>query len=268
MSSLAERLRTGEHLSGAILKMSSPGFVELCGHLGFDLVVIDAEHGAGDTLVLEHHLRAAASAGVPVLVRIPANDPVWIQSVLDAGAAGVIVPHVGTPEQATAAVAAAHYPPFGSRGLAMTTRAGHQGTGRLEDHLRTAHEQTVVVVQLEDRSAADNVAAIAATPGVDAAWIGPNDLALALGHLRPDEPEVQAVINGIAAAVVASPAALVALCNDRADAARWRDLGATVSLFTAHRMFIEGARAALPAPEDGRAIGQRSGAGPVDSRRT
>ncbi|MCQ0010753.1 HpcH/HpaI aldolase family protein [Actinomadura madurae] len=184
--------------------------------------------------MLENHIRAADSAGVPVLVRVTANQPVQILHALDAGAAGVIVPHVDTAEQAAAAVRAAHYPPHGSRGFALSTRAGRYGATRTDVHMRTA-ERTLVIAQIEDVAALPHVAAIAATPRLDAVWVGPSDLSLSLGRPgRPDHPDVLAAIDRIVADTHrAANAKLCVLARDEREAGSWRRRGADIVLFNA-----------------------------------
>lgn len=157
---LVSRIRRREQLLGLIIKLPNPALVEVAGHLGYDFVLLDTEHGAADTLELEHHLRAADSAGIDVLVRVGANEPLQILRALDAGATGIIAPHVDTPQEAAQAVNAAHYPPVGKRGLAASTRAGRHSTSTLADHLDRARRETTVVVQIEDKKAVDHAPAI------------------------------------------------------------------------------------------------------------
>lgn len=96
----------------------------MCAAAGFDFAFIDGEHGSGEALELEHHVRAAESFGMPAVVRIASHQPSEILRALDIGAEGIIIPHVNTWAEAEAVVKAAHYPPIGRRGLATTTRAG------------------------------------------------------------------------------------------------------------------------------------------------
>jgi 4-hydroxy-2-oxoheptanedioate aldolase len=205
----------------------------LVGHAGFDLVVIDTEHGSADHTELEHHLRAADSADIPALVRVGSNDPVAILRALDAGAAGVIVPHVGDVGEAQAAVRAAHYPPAGRRGLALSTRAGRYGTLPLDEHLAAAAASTLVVAQLEDEHAVPHSGRIAATPGLNAVWIGPSDLSLSLGLPgQLNHPTVVGAIDHIAAEVTASAhCALCVLADSVEQALSWQRRGARIVLF-------------------------------------
>jgi 4-hydroxy-2-oxoheptanedioate aldolase len=177
---LCTRLRAGEHLRLLFVKMPAPAEVELAGLTGFDAVILDTEHGTDQHL--EEHLRAADAVGLPALVRVPGPDPAPILRALDAGATGIVVAHVTDAGSAEQAVAAAHYPPRGRRGLALTTRAGRHGTARLSDHLQRAAEQTLVFVQIEDGEAVAQTDAICLVDGVDAVLIGATDLSISLGH--------------------------------------------------------------------------------------
>lgn len=232
---IAERLRAREGLVGVVLKMPAPALAELAGHVGLDLIVLDTEHGPNGADLLEQHLRAADSAEIPVLVRISANDRTQILAALDAGAAGIIVPHVNTAEEAAAAVRAAHYPPLGDRGFALTTRAGRYGTRRPDFHLGDAAEHTTVIVQIEDVAAIPHVAAIAATPRLDAIWVGPSDLSLSLG--RPSQfshPDVVAAVDQIEEQIrLARNAQLCVIVRNEEDARSWRRRGAGIVLFGA-----------------------------------
>lgn len=241
MTPLAARLRAGSPQLGAIVKMPSPATVELLGHTGFDLAVLDTEHGAGGTDALEHHLRAADSVGLEAVVRVGGLDRAEILRALDAGASGVIVPHISTGAEARLAVAAAHYPPLGSRGLALSTRAGQQGTRPLAEHLRRAAADTVVIAQIEDATAVDNALEIAATPYLNAVWVGPGDLSLSLGHpgdlAHPDvDRAIGRVVEGVRRA---RNAALCVLVDDEHQARAWEARGASLLLFSAVALFAE-----------------------------
>lgn len=163
---------------GALVRTPAQQLVELSGLAGFDVVVLDTEHGPLDGLA--EHLVAARAVGAATLVRVGATDRVEIQRALDAGARGVVVPHVRDAAQARAAVAAAHYPPRGERGYAGYTRAADYGLIDTTTHLaRAAH--TAVVVMIEDAEGVAGVAEILAVDGVDGVLVGPADLAVALG---------------------------------------------------------------------------------------
>jgi 4-hydroxy-2-oxoheptanedioate aldolase len=232
---LAARIAAREPLAGLLVKMPCAAVIEVAGYAGFDFVVIDTEHGGRDSQALEHHLRAADVAGVPALVRIPRNNGHEMLFALDAGATGLVVPRVVDVADVDRVVDAALYPPAGTRGLALSTRAGRQGLRSVEEHLEHARRNTVLVVQIEDVEAIPNAAAIAAHPHADAVFIGPSDLSSALGHPgRADHPEVQAAIDEIAAAVLAQErTALCTLATSAPAVAALRERGNSMTVFSA-----------------------------------
>jgi 4-hydroxy-2-oxoheptanedioate aldolase len=214
---LATRLRAGEHLRLLFVKMPAPAEVELAGLTGLDAVILDTEHGTDQ--YLEEHLRAADTAGIPALVRVPGTDPAPILRALDAGATGIMVAHVTDAESAERAVTAAHYPPIGRRGLALTTRAGRHGTTRLSEHLRRAAEQTLVFVQIEDSEAVAQTDAICRISGVDAVLIGATDLSISLGHPgEPEHPEVTRAIRTITDQALARRVPVATVVSSRLEA--------------------------------------------------
>ena len=127
---LKARIAARVPLYGAFVPMPSPAVVEMCAHAGFDFVILDREHGAAGTETIEHHVRAADAAGIPSIVRVPGRAPEHALHALDAGANGILMPHVIVPEDASAAVGAAHFPPRGIRGMSTSTRAAATGSRR------------------------------------------------------------------------------------------------------------------------------------------
>jgi 4-hydroxy-2-oxoheptanedioate aldolase len=229
--SLATRLREGENLVGLIVKMSAPVNVELAGHVGYDVVVIDTEHGASGGIELDHHIRAADSVGIPVLVRVGTLDRVEIARALDAGATGIIVPQVESAEEARAAVSLSHYPPFGRRGFATSTRAGNHGTTPGAHHLAEARANTMVVVQIESRAGVDNVREILDVDGVSAVWLGLADLSLELGAFgNLDNPQVAAAIDTVVESTDLAGMPLIVIADNENDGMHWTSRGARVLL--------------------------------------
>ena len=142
---------------------------------GFDYVCVDLQHGAVDHSDAVPMFQAIRSGGAAPVARVPANDPAAIGKVLDAGALGVLVPMVDSAADAARAVAACRYPPRGTRSFGPVRAASIMGS-ELADL-----EQVVCAVMVETRAGLDRVDEIAATPGVDAIYVGPADLAVALG---------------------------------------------------------------------------------------
>jgi 2-keto-3-deoxy-L-rhamnonate aldolase RhmA len=232
---LAERIRRGDALAGLLVKMPAAAVVEMAAHVGFDFVVIDTEHGARDSHLLEAHVRAADAAGIPALLRVPRGNGHEMLFALDAGVVGLVVPRVVSPSDVDAIVRAAFYPPVGNRGLALSTRAGHHGLRDVGTHVETALRDTVVVVQIEDAEALPNAASIAAHPRVDAIFIGPNDLSSSMGWPGEcDHPAVRAAVEEVAAAALAADAtALCMLATSAEEALAWRRRGASMTILTA-----------------------------------
>ena len=179
---LRARLTAGERLCGILLRIPNPMLVDMAGTNGYAFVLLDTEHGIADQKDIAEHITAARAVGLPTLVRIGEGEWPLALRVLDAGAEGLVVPHVRDARDAERAVRAAHYPPLGERGFATYTAAGRWGKNAPADHAAGAAERTVVVAMIEDVAGVANASEIAATPGVDAVFVGPSDLAASLGY--------------------------------------------------------------------------------------
>ncbi|UTW10824.1 HpcH/HpaI aldolase family protein [Marinobacterium rhizophilum] len=198
LNPLKQKLAAGEAVCGMLNSVPSPWLVEMLGYAGYDFVVLDMEHLSVNPETLEHMIRAAESAGIAALVRVPGVDPGAIGRALDAGAQGIVVPRVNDASEARAVVAAARYQPQGQRGVTGGRTTGF-GTLPLADYLARANAETLVVLMIESRAGVENLDAIVQVPGVD--WIleGALDLALSLG-VGPDaqHPQVQQAIARVA----------------------------------------------------------------------
>ena len=162
--------------------------VETMARAGFDSLVIDMQHGMAigpDRAAAA--LQVIGQTDVVPVVRVPWNDPVPIQYVLDAGAYGVIVPMVNTVEEARKAVGACRYPPLGYRSNGAN-RARYYGGA---DYFTNANKEVICLVMIETAEAMENLEAIASVPGVDGFYIGPTDLAISMGlEPRLDHPDL------------------------------------------------------------------------------
>lgn len=210
---------------GLWLALGSTTATEILADAGYDYLVIDGEHAPLDIDLIRAQLVAGAAGDTPMIVRPPVNEPWIIKQICDAGAQTLIVPMVDTPEQAEAAVAAAHYPPRGIRGAAGGVRAARYG--RIPDYLRKANAEICVIPQIETVEAVRNIPAIAAVEGVDALFIGPSDLSASAGHLgRPTCPEMEEIIRQALSDIRAAgrPAAILSYNPDTAR--RYLDWGA------------------------------------------
>lgn len=156
---------------------------EIMAHQGFDSITIDMQHGLVDYQVATTMLQAISTTAVIPLTRVPWNDPGFLMKVLDAGSYGVICPMINTPEDAQALVRACKYPPTGFRSFGPI-RAKYYGGGSTHgggDYHHFANDETLVIPQIETREAIKNLDAILEVPGISAIYIGPSDLAMALG---------------------------------------------------------------------------------------
>lgn len=194
---LRSRLRAGGPLLGTFVKTPSIHVIEVLALAPLDVVCLDQEHAPFGHVELDACVAVARALGLPTLVRVPGTAPEHIGRALDLGATGVLVPHVDTPEQARAAVAAARFAPDGTRGYAGSHRAAHYATRSITANLDAAAAEVTVVVQIESPEAVAAVDAIAAVEGVDALFIGPVDLAVSMGANRTDDPAVLAAVASV-----------------------------------------------------------------------
>jgi 4-hydroxy-2-oxoheptanedioate aldolase len=188
------RLAAGEPSVGTWLALPSPEGAEYVSALGFDWLVVDTEHNPIDIRTLAQMFASMAHSRVAPMVRIPWNSPENFKRVLDAGAWGVVVPMVNSREEAERAVAAARYHPHGSRSVGGGRHGLSYAAGAGEYH-QQANDEVLLVLQIEHIDGVERADEILSVPGVDACFIGPNDLAASLGlglgvPLEFDHPRV------------------------------------------------------------------------------
>ena len=226
---LPAMLRSGERLRGIFNGLPSPAIVEMCAYAGFDFLVIDNEHGSADLQTTENMLRAARASNLPTLVRCLEHD---IARTLDIGAGGLQIPMVSTAAHAAALVQRVKYPLAagaaglsGQRGSAFSTRAAGYGAFGGAAHSKRSNEGIALVVMIETPEAVAHAAEIAAVDGVDGVFIGPNDLAHAMGYESNWEAApVQAAIEQTLRAVAGAgkcPGILALTAKDEEKYAAW-----------------------------------------------
>jgi 4-hydroxy-2-oxoheptanedioate aldolase len=170
--------QNGEAALTAWLTIPSAFSAELLAHAGFDCLTIDVQHGLMDYAMAVHMLQAISTTACPALVRVPWNEPGQVMKLLDAGAYGIICPMVSTPEEAALFTSSCRYPPEGTRSYGPRRAMLYAG----DDYPEAANRTILAIAMIETADGLTNVDAIAATPGVDALYIGPADLSLALGR--------------------------------------------------------------------------------------
>jgi len=191
-------IKSGKPAYGVSIQFASADLVEMIGELGFDWVMLDAEHGSITPDNIGPMIMAAEIRGITPIVRPENNDPAVINKYLDRGAMGVQVPHVNTADEARAVVDACLYDPQGARGLGGGRMADFGWGTPTTEYVKEANRQMLVCVQIEDVAAVENLDKILAVPDIDVFFIGPTDLAQSMGHPGNNgHPDVQKVIAGI-----------------------------------------------------------------------
>ena len=202
---LAKRLRAGETIFSGWCMMGSTIVAETIAREGFAAVVLDAQHGLWDTTSLVAGVGAVHHAGSAPMVRVPLNDFGMVSRALDFGAEAIIAPMINNATDARQFAAAAKYPPLGERSFGPPRALMLQGQFAATDYLAAANEGALTLAMIETPEALANVAAIAGTPGIDALFIGPYDLATSLSAGKAQDinaPEVDAAIDTICAAAL------------------------------------------------------------------
>ncbi len=180
-NTLRAKIVKGEAALGVFVPFPSPDVVEMCGYLGFDFVLLDAEHGPMSVESAAHLLRAAECAGIVPIVTVPSHSPQTIGRYLDIGALGLQVPQVNDRNEAEAIVRAVKYHPRGLRGMARM-RAGAYGlVGSLADYMEQANKETMVIASIENIEGIKHLPNIIDTEGIDIFLVGPHDLSQSMG---------------------------------------------------------------------------------------
>ena len=185
-----QNIAAGKVQFGYLQAMPEPGITELLGHVGYDFVMLDGEHSPLLPAHMENLSRAAEVSGICPIVRVPGCHSQDICRLLDAGAAGIILPNVRRREEVEEAVNAARYLPEGTRGLSMPRQAGF-GSMPMPEFVSYANQNLLITVQVETPEALADIDNIVAVDGVDVALLGPLDMSAALGVLGQfDHPKM------------------------------------------------------------------------------
>ena len=215
---LRERWRAGEATFGAWCTIPSAWTAELAGRSGHDWVTIDTQHGLIGYDVMLPMLQAINIAGVPSLVRVPWNEPGTIMKALDAGAGGVIVPMVNSVQEAEAVVGACRYPPVGYRSMGPIRARVVDSDWRLP----------LCIVMVETVQAVSLVDDILSVPGIDAVFVGPNDLAVSAGlqsSYEGSDPRHRSLIEKIATSAREHDVTAGIMCGTPKVAKQWHEVG-------------------------------------------
>ncbi len=199
-----QALREGKPQVGTWLSLESVFATRFMARVGFPWLTVDIEHSPVDWETAALMFGAIADAGCVPLARVPRGDHDLIKRVLDAGAMGIVVPMVNTVEEAKAAIAAAKYPPVGNRSVGGAIHALNFDAAA-GDYYKHANDEILVVLQTESPEGVENAEEIYSLPGVDAIFVGPNDLKFQMrNHTSdgsdPTPEEFEAMLQRILAA--------------------------------------------------------------------
>ena len=172
-------LKTGKPAVGTWLTLGSPLAARFLARSGWDWLTVDTEHNAIGIETAAACFAAVADAGGVALARVPSNRHDHIKRVLDTGAHGVVVPMVNTRQEALDAVSACLYPPAGTRSVGGAAHALNFAASPADYYAR-ANDEILVVLQCEHIDAVRDFDAVYSVPGIDAVFVGPNDLAASI----------------------------------------------------------------------------------------
>jgi 2-keto-3-deoxy-L-rhamnonate aldolase RhmA len=245
---LRAAMRDGKAVWGTMIVYArSLGAASVYGQLGFDYAIVDAEHSPNARSELADMGAALLAAGVCPIVRVPHTQPHETVMALDAGFHGVLVPYCETAAQVSAVVSAARLRPLKGDVQTKVRETGEFPSDATRQYLEKRNANAVVIIGIESVPAVENLNAILDVPGIDAIFIGPNDLSVSMGI--PDQYDhpryVEAVDHIIATAqgrgIPAGPH-----CFDEAQLLQWRARGTRFVLFSADvRALSDGYRSTL-----------------------
>ncbi|PTR05091.1 2-dehydro-3-deoxyglucarate aldolase [Nitrosospira sp. Nsp5] len=181
---------------GSWVTLGHPAIAEIMAAAGFDWLVLDMEHSVLELSEVQMLIQVLDGQQCPAIVRLTSNHPDQIKRVMDAGAAGVMVPMVKTAADAEAAVQAVYYPPRGRRGVGLARAQGYGA--RFQEYRHWLEDNAIIVAMIEHIDAVNDIDSILSVPGIDAYIIGPYDLSGSMG--RPGEldyPDVQSAIEKV-----------------------------------------------------------------------
>lgn len=237
-----QRLLAQDRLTGTFLRTPAPELVELLALSGLDFICLDAEHAPFDRARTDACLGMARALDLPCLVRVVSGEAQNILMAMDAGAVGVVVPHVLDAEMATNIARSAHFG-LGGRGFHGGTRwAGYSGLsmGQLVEKSR---RETVVMAQIEEPQAVDVAHEIAAIDGIDALFIGPSDLSVGYGHSDLNSDDLTRAFERVGDATRATKKALVTYVSNLENARKWERFGVSAHVVSSEQGWIlQGAR--------------------------
>ena len=245
------KLLADEELTGTFLNIPHAMMMEILQKSGLDFAIIDAEHAPFNPETIDQCVRVGDYCGLQPIIRVQDNIPVYIQRAVDLMPAAVLVPQVGTAEDAEAAVRAAYFQPKGARGLSPNTRFAGYSADNSADLTALANENMCVICQAEGVEGIENLDAILSVDGVDAIYIGPYDLSVSMGLPgKLDHPDVEQKMREIIAKARDYGKTVGTYCQTLEMAKKWQKAGLkfltlgvdTVVVYEVYRDLMTGLR--------------------------
>lgn len=236
-------LQSGGTAAGVmVFELLAAGLPQICRNAGAEFLLYDMEHTGLGFETLKMQVALCRGLNVLPMIRVPRGEYHFISRALDIGALGVMVPMVGTPEEAQYIVSCTRYPPHGRRGAAFGFAHDDYEGGEVAAKIAALHQRTLVIAQVETAEGLDNVEALAAVPGVDSLWIGQFDLTNSLGI--PGEfqhPAFLAAVERLVRACVAHGKAPAMLAADEAWAREYAAKGFRLMAYGIDQLLLQDA---------------------------
>jgi len=198
---LRAKLAAGEVAYGTmIMDVRSPSIGQIMARAGCDFVFFDMEHGPFDLAIVADMVKVTRLEGLTPLVRVPGDAYEWLVRPMDAGAMGVMIPRIETRAQVEKIVECLMYPPVGARGLSADKGHNDFNAQGMWEFAEQANKENLIILQIEQAKAIENIDELFSVEGVGAAILGPNDLAMSMGIHDKDtlaalEPTIQIVLD-------------------------------------------------------------------------
>jgi 2-keto-3-deoxy-L-rhamnonate aldolase RhmA len=239
---LKQQLASKNPIVGTFIKSSHYHNTEVLSYSDLQLLCLDAEHSPFDRSDLDSCVLAARANQMPVLIRVPNNEPSTLLNALDIGADGVVLPHIISAEQLTATVKKCFFGNEG-RGYAGSSRFAGYTTQAIGDNLTNNRNNTCVIAQIEDLQALDEIDEICQVDGVDCIFVGRMDLTVSLGTTNAKDEKVLAAVNTIIETAHKHGKTTGMFVGDLSELPHW--ISAGVSLFVLssdHGFMLSGAK--------------------------
>jgi len=199
---MKKALKEGKVVFGPMVsEIRSPGIAILFAQAGFDFFFIDMEHSCFTMETMSDMILAGRAAGIPAIVRPSSRKShEYLSRPLDIGASGLLVPQIQSRQDAENVVAWCRYFPMGERGMALSRQHTFFESGNTSETTKQLNEEVLIAIQIEHRDAVENLPDILSVPGIDAAFVGPEDLAASLGKPgQTSHPDVEQAIRRVIA---------------------------------------------------------------------